>query len=119
MIPGIKCPSLELDANLPPGQKRVLLEIGFMQANNKPITVRGLMAATGSRFPNSVHGHLRRLRKKGYITWAIGQCGTIHLTRPLTFKEVPPFRRAPIVENPELDLDPTTPIYSPFGGSVV
>ncbi|KYH31117.1 LexA repressor [Moorella mulderi DSM 14980] len=59
---------LRLTSDLTPRQEMVLNYIRhFIDVHGYPPTVRDICQATGLRSSSTVHGHLNRLEKKGYI----------------------------------------------------
>jgi SOS-response transcriptional repressor LexA len=65
---------------IPNGQARVLLAV----ATQDHPTVRSICQATGHKSTNTVHGHLKALRRAGFVDWEDHKNGTLRaLYRPV------------------------------------
>lgn len=59
-----------------PLRTRVLLEV----IRQEHPTIRGVATALGYQSPNSVHKHLKALRRAGLVDWVDTGRGTLHAT---------------------------------------
>lgn len=64
-----------------PQSKVLTAVITFIETNNYPPSARDLAANLGIASPSTIHGHLVRLRKKGYVDWEESKPRTLRVIR--------------------------------------
>jgi repressor LexA len=61
--------------------RAVLIEtLDFQGEHGYPPTIRDLCERLNLASPSTVHTHLERLRRQGYVTWVDGQVRTLVVT---------------------------------------
>lgn len=63
-----------------PIQRKILTLLYWQEALDRTTTVREVMEYFGFTSSNSMHEHLLRLRKKGFVTWSPHKSRTLRLT---------------------------------------
>jgi repressor LexA len=70
------------EMNLTQSQKRIYVVIkDFINKNGYSPTVREIGSIAGISSPGTIHGHLKRIKDKGFITFKEGKNRTIRIIK--------------------------------------